>query len=650
MHNTPLLSSFPPVSKAEWASRIRSDLKGRAHLKDLLWHLPDGIDVAPFLMAEDLTPLPHVGLVDGTMPGTGALRTAIIQEVALDPGEAGRRQVRAALEQGADALLFRISSVPDIFPDQASFNAFFNGLPPGAGALYFSPSDGPGALVPLWLNAVEQGCIPADCTGGFRHDPFAALLREGSFPLTADLDHLARLYREVGPSWPHLLTLDGAVYDEAGATPALTLACILAAASDYVRHLDGHGLTPLEVATRMHVFLPVGPVFLAEVARCRALRILLPMLFAAYGEPECPPVPLWASPSRWYETAQDVYVNQLRHTTEVAAAIVGGCDAVCVHPFDERVRPPRASALRLARNTALILRHEAHLNAVRDPAAGSYHLEVLTDQMSRTAWGQFQEIEGLGGFTEVISTGWLQERIAACRERREADVAACRTVFVGMNKYPAPPDEESHEPAALERTPPYRAPMPYRTPKGTLSELRLRLRSGEPVADLTTPVPPGMTVTPLPVRPGSQPFDRLDERARRHAAVHGRRPRVLLLPFGPPIHRTRRAIFSVNFFGCGGFDVVTAPGVEVLEAHRAHLEEEQPDVIVFCSADAEYVRQVPAFLRAYPPRASRPLPIVAAPPGPDAGTLVDAGVVLFVHAGSPCHATLDDIQNRLGLS
>ncbi len=76
----------------------------------------------------------------------------------------------------------------------------------------------------------------------------------------------------------------------------------------------------------------------------------------------------------------------IRATTEALSAIIGGCDSLTVEAvgFDPH----------LAQNIQRILREEAYIDLVSDPAAGSYYVEALTDAIAREAWKAFQTKSG----------------------------------------------------------------------------------------------------------------------------------------------------------------------------------------------------------------------------------------------------------------
>ena len=138
---------------------------------------------------------------------------------------------------------------------------------------------------------------------------------------------------------------------------------------------------------------------------------------------------------------RDPWVNMLRCTLAAFGAGVGGADTVLVHPFDVAIpggAPGVAPAFarRIARNTQLLLLEESHLGRVLDPAAGSWFVDDLTEQLAQQAWADFQSIEAHGGFS--AAAGFLTERIAEVAARRADDIAHRRTPVTGINEFPEP--------------------------------------------------------------------------------------------------------------------------------------------------------------------------------------------------------------------
>lgn len=182
---------------------------------------------------------------------------------------------------------------------------------------------------------------------------------------------------------------------EAGATAVQELAFALAQAVEK--------LSPKTV----FVFA-VGSNYFFEIAKLRAARTLWETAAGACGL-ESPNLRIHVRTARRNKSVLDRYTNLVRVTTEALSAVIGGCDSLDVVPdgFDPH----------LAANVHHILREEAHVSKVSDPAAGSYYIEVLTDSLAREAWKVFQHIDREGGWSKALESGAIDKALMASREK-----------------------------------------------------------------------------------------------------------------------------------------------------------------------------------------------------------------------------------------
>jgi methylmalonyl-CoA mutase len=374
---------------------------------------------------------------------------------------------------------------------------------------------------------------------------------------------------------------------EAGANVVQELGYALA---DGVERLDAlaerHRSVDL-AAREIEFVFAAGSTFFLEIAKLRAARLLWARAVSAFRpeqEASCL-MHIHVRTSRRDKSIYDRYTNLLRVTTEALSAVIGGCDSLTVEPFgfDEH----------LAFNVQRILREEAHVDVPTDPGGGAYFLEVLTDSLAREAWKLFQQIDAGGGYAAQVESGAIAGAIARSRSEREKAVALRRRTLVGVNNYP----NLSEKAPEVQR--------PAIQPQDTWPESRL-----------------------------AEPFEEIRERTTRHAHVIGRYPRVLLLKRGDRKMRMARSNFSLNFFGCAGFDVEEA---EQFEGQAA-------DLIVLCSSDAEYLE----FARDICPRVQAPV-IVAGNPKEQIEALRAAGVRGFINVQSDAVRTLTEWQDALGM-
>ena len=297
-------------------------------------------------------------------------------------------------------------------------------------------------------------------------------------------------------------------FHNAGATAVQELAFALAAGVDL---LAGD-------AREVSFVFAVGSNYFFEIAKLRALRLLWDQVTRAFDAPV--PLRLHVSTATANKSLYDPYTNLLRVTTEALAAVIGGCDSLIVEPFE--------FAPRLATNLQLLLKHEAHLDQVADPAGGSYYVEWLTDRLARDAWKLFQQVEAQGGYAQAQPL--IDRELAASRKALEDAVASRRRTLVGVNNYPDLRETGINPDVAV----------------------RFAWRMAEPL-------------------------ERIRLRTERHAHATGHTPVVLLLTRGDVKMRIARAAFCANFFGCGGFSIVES------------AELQPADIVVLCSSDPEYL-------------------------------------------------------------
>ena len=365
---------------------------------------------------------------------------------------------------------------------------------------------------------------------------------------------------------------------DAGATTVQELGFALAEGVERMAALTDRGTSAGDAASSITFVFAVGSAFFLEIAKLRAARLAWAQVATAFGvqDPATARMRQVVRTARANKSTYDPYTNLLRATTEALSACIGGCDALTVEAF--------GFDSHLATNVGRILVEESHVDAVADPAGGSYYVEVLTDLLARQAWAVLQDVERRGGYGALDAAGAIRDAIAQSRTAREEAMATRRRTLVGINNYP---DLDALEPAV-------------------------------------SPAPEGWRL--------ATPYERLRTRMAAHVRATGRRPVVLLLTRGDARMRMARANFALNFFGCAGFAIV----------QKETLDETSADLVVLCSSDAEYL----AFAQDICPRTSAPV-IVAGNPKDQRDQLTAAGVQGFVHVQSNAITTLTEWLDRL---
>ena len=574
-----LLDEFPEVSTRAWEDVILHDLKGADYAKKLIWHTPEGIAVKPYYRAEDIASL-NVDQAPGSFPYLRGTRAngdwRIREEIDADSPEEANSEAQNALASGAEEISF-LNAVVRNASDLGMLLANLQTTP-----LHFENGDD--VLIGLLCERLKS-----------RVD--SPRISTGLNPLTSP-DFAASIVRCAPPALVPF-TVHGEHLEEDGANAIQEVAFTLAAGIEYLADMDARGIDIDRAAASIGFSFTVGASYFFQIAKFRAFRILWAKAVESFGgSREAARTSMHARTSLWNKTIYEPHVNVLRTTTEAMSAVLGGVDSVGVAAFDECYKAPDDGSRRLARNTQLMLKHEALLGQVADPGSGSYFLEAITDSIAREAWKAMQQIDGVGGYRKARAAGELDAALEVQAIAREMAVATRRRVFTGTNQY-ANGSEEA---------------------MGRIDESRSTVG-----------------------KRGAAAYEKLRLRTEHHAAETGKTPRVLLAAFGDVKMRATRSTFVSNFFACAGFEIVTQQfdGVDSIAADGA-------DLVVLCSSDAEYSDIAGALVSAFN-AIGRETPVLVAGNPESAEQLRAAGVADFIHIRSNPIEVLTNWQQRLGM-
>jgi methylmalonyl-CoA mutase len=238
-------------------------------------------------------------------------------------------------------------------------------------------------------------------------------------------------------------------FHDAGADAADELALGLSSLVATLRQLDADGIDLARAERLAWAQVAIGRDTFGELCKLRALRVLWHKVFAAAGVADARLDAIHAVCSARTLSQRDPWVNMLRVTTQVFAAVLGGAQLVTPLAFDAAFAAPSALGRRVARNTALVLREESQLGRVLDAGGGSYYLESRTDELAREAWSRFTAIERDGGIVELLRAGTLRTRLDAAWARRVAAIARRKEPVVGVSEFANLREQLPGAPAAL---------------------------------------------------------------------------------------------------------------------------------------------------------------------------------------------------------
>lgn len=612
-----LFSDFPHVSTQEWMDKITVDLKGADFEKKLVWRTNEGFKVKPFYRQEDLEGLKTTEGLPGQFPfirGNKANDNTwfIRQNMRVTDAAEANKKALDLLNRGVDSLGFHVEAkalsaefietlLKDICCDCIELN--------------FSTCQHHTLELAELLTAyfAKKGYDPERIYGSLRFDPIGKMMQKGRdvSPLISSAHQIMKAME----AWPHFRTVavDSIQLNNAGAYIYQELGYALAWGNEYMHRLIEAGASVDEAARSIKFNFGISSNYFMEIAKFRAARMLWADIVKAYGpqSDESCKMAIHAETSTFNLTLFDAHVNLLRTQTEAMSAAIAGVDSITVSPFDKAYETPDDFSERIARNQQLLLKEEAHLNRIVDPAGGSYYIENLTASIAKQAWELFLAVEDEGGMVSAVQNDSVQKAVNQSNKARHEAVSKRKEVLLGTNQYPNFSEMSNGK-----------TPLEHRCACGDNAE-------DTPLVKLET------------ARAASE-FEDLRLQTERS----GKRPKAFMLTIGNLAMRQARAQFSCNFLACAGYQVIDNLGFPSVEEGIKAALEANADIVVLCSSDDEYAEYA---IPAYQALAGRAMFIVAGAPA-CMEDLKAAGIENFIHVRCNVLDTLKEYNHKLGIN
>nr|WP_315163226.1 methylmalonyl-CoA mutase subunit beta [uncultured Flavobacterium sp.] len=404
-----LFKEFNPISSKQWKQKIQFELKGADYNETLIWNSPEDIKVKPFYDKDDVSKTFSVP--------TKASEFKICQNIFVFDIEKSIERALESLNRGAESLRFTIEN------EAINVQHLLEKLPLENTPVYFHLS----FFSIDFVKKIEAIAKQKNAIIYCNIDPIGQLAKEGNWFTTAEksnFDSLNLLSKEAKSV--SLISINSALYQNAGATIVQQIAYSLAHANEYFNRI--------EVINRPIVFeISVGTNYFFEIAKLRALRLLFKLIAKEYNPNlDCH---FLVSPTKRNKTLYDYNVNMLRTTTECMSAILGGADSIANLPYDALYHKDNEFGDRIARNQLLILKNESYFDKVNNPADGSYYIENLTNQLAEKALALFKNIEENGGFLKQLNEGIIKRKIQESADYEQELFDTGKEILLGTNKY-----------------------------------------------------------------------------------------------------------------------------------------------------------------------------------------------------------------------
>lgn len=561
MTDDKLFTEFPQVSTQEWEQAILKDLKGADYQKKLIWKTIEGFDVKPYYRASDLEGLEYLKTNPAQSPYTRGYKQKdnswdIRQDFDTDCITSQNKMALQALDRGVNSLGFNAKNIETL----EQMDLLLKDIRVDCIKVNFLKSKDFLKLLELYVQYLQsKGYDNKKAEGSINFDSYFFAMKHGGFYLSNEqnMDQAYKIMCYAKENLPlfKTITVNGKIFGNAGSNISQELGFSLAMANEYLYNMVDRGMNVDEVTSRMMFAFSTGSTYFMEIAKIRVARLLFAKVVEQYkgSTSEAEKIYIHTENQRYNKTIFDTYVNMLRTTTETMSSAIAGADSIAVVPFDVALKPSDDFSRRIATNQQILLKEESYLDKIVDPAAGSYYIETLTDNIAKKAWEWFKEIEKLGGFEKALRQNYPQDEIAKIEELRAKDISRRKTIIVGTNQYP------------------------------NLTEQKVDIQEHKCCCGCGCKHEEQQEFKPLKCVRAAQPFEDL----RLQVINSDKKPKVYNLLHGNLAMRNARSGFSTNFFGVAGYQIVSGVADDIAKGVEEALKE-NPDIIVLCSSDDEY--------------------------------------------------------------
>jgi methylmalonyl-CoA mutase len=609
--------AFPLKTKQDWKAKAEESLKGKS-IETLKSSTYENIILKPLYSREDNQEVPDY-------PGGSDFRRGInplgyvtndwkvAQRISYHSVDELKEKLHGSVEKGQTALSFEVSEA--LFESKETINQILGDLP----STFPFAVNGRGTQSALLAALAKREESANQVSGYVGSDPISLFAEEGFIEedfFKGWMDDI-KLANEKLPKLRTVL-INTSTYNQGGANAVQELGVAASTGTFYLQKLLDSGMKLEDVLGKMIFQFSIGSHFFIELAKIRAARILWNKITQVYGAvTKDRGMHIAAETSSITKTVYDPYVNLLRAGNEGFAAVVGGVQYLHITPYDDKTGSSHLSE-RIARNTQNILKEEAYLQKVVDPAGGSWYVEALTKELAEKAWQYFQQIEAKGGMLEVLKSGWLQDEISSVQTKREQDVFTRKRSIVGTNVY------------------------------ANLAEVAPQAK--EQTFDNHLSVDRTNTIKIRKIKHASlsEPFEKLRKMSEEIESKSGSKPQIGMICLGELKYYKPRLDFMRGFSAAGGIEAVESGSVSSIESVKQFILRQDTKYFCLCASNDQYE----SFGHEILSRLNREFPdrtfYLAGLPDKDFQTKwTKEGIKEFIHIKSNCYKILLTILTEM---
>lgn len=368
-----LFKDFKKSSKKDWLAKVEKDLKGKP-IDNLNWKINDDLVVSPFAHSEDLVELPKPLLENRNSNDWEKGVRIIVKNI-----KTANKEALFLLEKGANALCLELLKNPT----KKELQTLLAGINHEWISTHF--------ILPkkTWKGFVQNFlAILKDKNQNTKKVATSFQFKDGTTIPPADYQTIQDLSKQLPLA--NFITINARDFYHGKENVVKELVETISKANAYLEKWNEKELVLKDLIGTIQFSIQLDDSYFLNIAKIRALKILWNLIIKSWKGNLKSNITIETHLTTTTQTDDENY-NKIKATTQAMSAVIGGTDRLYIYPSDSfKNKKGTLNAQRIALNTQHLMQLESYMDKVQDPAAGSYYLEKLTDDLAEAAWVEFQ--------------------------------------------------------------------------------------------------------------------------------------------------------------------------------------------------------------------------------------------------------------------
>ena len=437
-----LFKEFDSISEKYWKQQIQFDLAGKDYNTEVNWTSDEGVNVKPFFTDK------YKSTNNFFLPENWN----ISQEIYLNDEFKSNQEIKKLISQEVYDITIHIHK------KNINLDLLFDDIDLTYLNIYFKIED----LSELILSKLDDYAKENKSLFHLDQDLLGDYLSSGNWKKNykQEVNRFKDILNKI-THFKSVVQLKSTYFQEAGANIIQQISYSMSQANEYIN------LFGKTIIKQLNFEIAIGSNYFFEIAKIQAFRILWKTISNTYGLP-INNVHVIAIPTTRNKTIYDYNNNIIRSTSECMAAILGGANSIKNFNYDSIYKNKNEFSSRISINQLLILKHECHIDKVKNPISGSYYISYLVDEFAKKSFNLFKELDCKSSFLDHLKNGTIQRKIKENSSKEQENYNSKLEILVGSNLY-VNMDEKMKQ--QLETN-----PFPIRKSKKTLIEPLIKKR------------------------------------------------------------------------------------------------------------------------------------------------------------------------------